>query len=294
MHNATISRKIFLIFNNLLMALVVVTCLFPIMNLLAVSLSSGSAADAGLVGFFPVRFTVQAYIETFYRPEFWRALIVSVQRVGLGLFINLSLTILLAYPLSKKKEEFWGRSFYMGMFMVCMIFSGGMIPLFITISQLRLIDTMWALILPGSVNFMLALLLMNFFRGVPKELEEAAFMDGASHLRALITIYIPLSLPALATLTIFIVMGHWNDYFGGMLYLNSPEKYPLATYLQRLIRVVDLSRLTAEEMMILLDRVSGRTSKAAQTFITILPILLTYPFLQKYFVKGLFRGGIKG
>lgn len=159
------------------------------------------------------------------------------------------------------------------------------------IQTLGLIDSFWVLILPGAVNVWLTILLLNFFRGVPKELEEAALIDGAGHLRTLFVIYLPISLPAIATLAVFSMVFHWNSWFDGLLYIHSPKKYPLATYLQTVIVQRDLSSMSIspEELRLL----SQKTVTSAQIFIGALPVLLVYPFLQKYFVKGLVLGSVK-
>ena len=151
----------------------------------------------------------------------------------------------------------------------------------------------WALILPGAVPVYNVIILMNFFRQLPPEIEEAAIMDGASHLQVLFKIMVPLSLPSIATLTLFCVVNHWNSWFEGLLLMNNPANYPLQSYLQTVVVNRDMSLMSTSDILTL-SMVSDRTSKAAQTFVAALPVLVIYPFLQKFFTKGIVLGGVKG
>jgi putative aldouronate transport system permease protein len=155
-----------------------------------------------------------------------------------------------------------------------------------------LLDSIWALIVPDLVAVFSIVLLLNFFRGIPRELEEAAFIDGAGHWKTLWYVFVPLSMPALATLTLFAAVSQWNQWFDGMIYMKTPDGYPLSTYLQSVVinPDIDFSSITDPE---LLDQISSRTTKAAQIFLGAAPILLLYPFLQKYFVKGIIMGSVK-
>jgi putative aldouronate transport system permease protein len=185
------------------------------------------------------------------------------------------------------------RDFFVWFFLITVLFSGGMIPYYMVIRQTGLIDSFWALIIPGALSVFNVILLVNFFRNIPKELEEAAEMDGASHWDILFRILLPLSLPILATLTLFVAVGHWNSWFDGLLLMNSPDKYPLQSYLQTVIINPD-PRMLSERDLALLQIISNRTTRAAQIFIAMIPILLVYPFLQRYFITGLKVGSIKG
>lgn len=166
-----------------------------------------------------------------------------------------------------------------------------MIPIFMVIKSLGLIDSIWALILPGAVPIFNVILLMNFFKSIPDALEEAAVMDGASKLRILFGIFLPISLPALATIGLFSMVGHWNDYFSGLLYMNSSSNYPLQTYIQQL--TVDVTKVTDPSQLKSLASVSNKTLNAAKIVVSIIPVLLIYPFLQRYFVSGLVIGSVK-
>jgi putative aldouronate transport system permease protein len=174
-----------------------------------------------------------------------------------------------------------------------MVFSGGLIPTYITVSKTGLMGTIWALIVPGAVPLFNVIVLLNFFRDLPDEIEEAAFLDGANHMTVLFRIYVPLSTAALATVTLFVILGHWNSWFDGFIYNNNPIKYPLQTYMQNVLINRDFSKLSLEEIQ-RYAKVADRTAKAAQVFIGAFPVLIAYPFLQRYFTKGLVLGSVKG
>ncbi len=196
-----------------------------------------------------------------------------------------------SYSLSKTIYKFPGRQIYIWVFVFTMLFSGGLIPSYVLISKLHMIDTIWALVLPSAVSVWNMILMLNFFRTIPQELEEAAYIDGAGHLRVLWSVYLPVSMPSIATLSLFTMVFHWNSWFDGMIYMTKPEGYPLATYLHSMIVSDNLSRVgvTLEGIV----NFSNRTVKSAQIFIGALPILVVYPFLQKYFVKGIVLGSVK-
>ena len=286
------SRRLFMIANGLLLVMLALACLFPLLHVLAISFSSGPAVAAGKVVLWPVDFTTAAYDFALSRPAFRSAFVVSVQRVILGTLVNMALTVLVAYPLSKENSVFPSRTVYTWFFIVTMLVGGGLIPLYMVVRWTGLLDSIWALVLPNAVPVFNVVLLMNFFRGLPRELEEAAFVDGASHWEVLFRIYLPLSMPALATLTLFSFVMHWNSWFDGLIFMNSPENYPLQSYLQTLVIGQDLSQFSMDPT--LLQLVSNDTFKAAQIFIGALPILLLYPFLQRFFVKGIVLGSVKG
>jgi ABC-type sugar transport system, permease component len=285
--------SLFTITNTCFLVLAALLCIIPIIHIAAVSFSSSSAAAAGKVTLWPVEFSLNSYKYVAQRAAFWRSMLVSVERIVLGGAINLVLTILVAYPLSKEKSEFRFRSFYAWAFFITMLFGGGLIPWYMVIKQMGLLDKIWALILPGAVPVFSVILLLNFFRQVPKELSEAAFIDGASHWTALWKIYVPVSKPALATILLFSVVGHWNSWFDGLVLMNDPKNYPLQSYIQTIVVQRTYSMMSREEIQ-QLATISDRTLRAAQIFLGSLPIILVYPFLQKYFVKGIVLGSVKG
>lgn len=275
----------------LVILLMTAICLFPLINMVAISFSSKSAAAGNMVGLLPVGFTLDSYKNLLQETQFWRSFGISVERVILGTALNLILSILMAYPLAKTKREFKGRNIYMNLMIFAMLFSGGMIPIFITVKNLHLLDTIWSLVLPGAVNVFNTILLMNFFKSIPKSLEEAAEIDGCSKWKILFQIYLPISLPALATIALFSIVGHWNDFFSGLLYINKASNYPLQTYIQQLN--VDVTKITDASQLQSVANISNKTLNAAKIVVSTIPLLIIYPFLQKYFIKGMVIGSVK-
>ncbi len=266
--------RLFSAFNAVFLIALSLLCIAPLVHIAAVSLSSSSAVTAGWVKFWPVDFTLDSYRFVMTRGEIWSSMWVTLQRVALGGGLNLLLTILIAYPLSKESATFRSRTGYAWFFFL-------------------LLDSIWALVLPAGVPVFNVVLMLNFFRQLPKELEEAAFMDGAGHWTTLWKIYLPAALPALATVSLFAVVWHWNSWFDGLILMNRPEHYPLQSYLQTVIMQRDMTfiqHLSRAELAI----VSDRTIKSAQILIATLPIVFVYPFLQRFFVKGIVLGSVKG
>lgn len=288
----SLGRRIFLGFNFLFLAFISILCLLPLVHILAVSFSSGSAASAGKVLLWPVEFTTAAYQNVFGKPEYLRAFGITVERAILGTAFSMFLTIMTAYPLSKETSQFRMRTVYVWIFVFTILFNGGLIPWYMTVKAVGIIDTIWALILPNAVQVFNIILLLNFYRNLPKELEESSKIDGAGHFTTLWKIYAPLSIPALATTGLFTVVWHWNSWFDGMLLMSHPDKYPLQTFLQSIIIKMDLRYLKPEEIE-LMQKLSDRTSKAAQIFVAAFPILIIYPFLQRFFIKGIVMGSVK-
>ena len=284
-------------FQNLLnltiLALLALLCLFPIVHILALSLSSASASSSGRVAIWPVEFTLQSYQFVLDNPAFGKAFLISILRVLVGTPINMILTILVAYPLSRTRQQFWARDFFAWFFLITVLFSGGLIPWYMVIRETGLIDRFWALIVPGALPVFNLILVANSFRSIPMELEEAAAMDGAGHWTILFRILLPMSLPVLATVTLFVAVGHWNAWFDGLILMNSPDKYPLQSYLQTVVVNPD-PRMLTERDLALLKIISNRTTRAAQIFIAMIPILVIYPFLQRYFTTGIKLGSVKG
>jgi len=254
-----------------------------------------SDLNAGAVTLWPKEFTLSAYTYMLQKSGLVPALLVTLKRLVLGLALNLSMTILVAYPLSKSEKYFKSRKFYVVFFLITMVFNGGIIPTYLVIKELKMLDTLWALILPNSVTMFYVLLMLNFFRGIPEEIEEAAIVDGAGWLTVLLKIYLPLSLPSLATITLFIIVGHWNEWFDGMIYNNHAENYPLMTFLQYHVLNFKTSDLRPEQIAAnpALADLEGRAIKSAGIMLCTLPVLIFYPFLQKYFVTGITVGSVK-
>lgn len=289
----SLGRKLFIAGNYFFMAFLAFLCLFPIIHVLAVSFSSSGAAAAGKVGLWPVEFTLKAYEFVVRKAEFTRSFGISLQRLVLGTIVNMAMCVLIAYPLSKETRDFKMRTVYVWYFFLTALFGGGLIPTYMTVKNTGLMDTIWALVLPGAVPVFNVILLLNFFRALPKELEEAAFIDGAGHMRTLWSLFIPLSKPVLATVLLFTMVGHWNAWFDGLIYMNDPTNYPLQSYLQTVIIQQDMSAMSDSEVE-MMKELSSKTVKSAQIFLGALPIIAVYPFLQKFFVKGIVLGSVKG
>ncbi|MGO4497172.1 carbohydrate ABC transporter permease [Paenibacillus sp. 2RAB27] len=289
------SRWLFVVLNYTFLILLAVLCILPLIHILAISLSSNLAVSAGFVKLWPKDFTFISYEFILRKSEFLLSLLVTLKRVLLGVTVNMVLTVLAAYPLSKESSEFKGRTVYVWILVFTMLFSGGLIPLYMTVKMLGMLDSIWSLILPHALPVFNVVLLLNFFRGIPKELEEAAFIDGAGYMRILWKVYVPLSMPSIATLTLFATVGHWNAWFDGLIFMNSPSNYPLQSYLYTIVNKVDTIMGSMDLVnMKLFEDVSSRTAKSAQIFLGALPILLLYPFLQRFFIKGIVVGSVKG
>ncbi|MBS6860450.1 MAG: ABC transporter permease [Clostridiales bacterium] len=275
----------------LVVILMTLSCLLPLINMVAISLSSSNAVASNTVGLLPVELTFSTYEKLLNDSQFWASFWISVQRVVLGTIINMFFVITMAYPLSKSRLRFPAREIYIKIVIFAMLFSGGVIPLFMVVSKLNMINTIWALVLPGAVPVFNVILMVNFFKGVPVSLDEAASIDGASPLTVLVKIYLPVSLPALATVALFSIVNHWNDYFSGLLYMNKASLYPLQTYIQQL--TVDITQITDAEQLKQLSTMSNRAFNATKIVVSTIPLLLIYPFLQKYFVSGIVIGAVK-
>ena len=293
-HNSK-SRKVFQVINTILIIAVTVSCMIPVINVLAISFSNSDAIMANKVGIFPVNFTLDAYEYVMKNEKFWSAALISLKRVALGVPISLILTMLAAYPLSKSELRFPARKWYVAFFVIPMVFGGGLIPTYYVISKLGLIDTIWALVLPSAVNIFNVILVMNFFRNIPTELEESAMLDGAGQWKILTRIYLPLSKPSVATITLFCLVFHWNSWFDGLIYCNYTAHYPLQSYLQTIVTSTKEAVFEGDVTLIMqMLNLNSQNIKSAQIFISMLPLLVIYPFLQNYFTAGLTLGSVKG
>lgn len=289
----SMGRRAFYWINAVVLFLIAVICLVPILHVIALSFSGSSAVMAGQVTLWPVKPTLASYNILMQRSDFFDSFKMSLFRVLLGTAVNLVLIMLTAYPLSKNKNQFHGRTVYAWYLIITIIFSGGLIPTYMVVKQMGLINSIWALILPGAVPVWNTVLMMNFYRNLPREIEESAFIDGADHLVVLIKLYVPLSAPAVATVALFSIVGHWNSWFDGLIYLNTPSMYPLQTFLYMIGTAVTQGSTTTENVEYMRE-ISDRTLRSAQIVIAMVPVLVAYPFLQKYFTKGIVMGSVKG
>lgn len=281
------------VINAIVLVLLALMCLLPLLYVLAVSLSSDVFVNEGEVSLMPRGFTFVSYKYVLGQNGLWVALGRTVLRCVLGVSINVLMCILCAYPLSKRSSEFKWRGVYVWFFFITILFGAPLVPWYFVISTLGMIDTIWALVLPGAVPVFSMIILLNFFKGIPGEICEAAEIDGAGPWRILFGFYVPLSLPSIMTVILFAFVFHWNSWFDGMLLMNSPEKLPLQSYVQSMLNMSNADFYmfagSAEYAGMNID-----TYKCATTVVTLVPIVIIYSFLQKGFTKGLTIGSVKG
>ena len=293
------SRKIFVIFNYTFLAILALICIFPFIHLLALSFSSDEFTSKGLVSVYPMGFTLDAYMILATKPEFFKAFGISVARTILGTSLALLVIILTAYPLSKSNKVLKGRTAIAWIFVVTMFFGGTLASQYVLYRMLGLLDNFLVYILPGACDVWFVLMLMNFFRGIPKEIEEAALIDGCNHFQILFRIFVPISLPVIVTIVLFTAVGHWNSWFDGIFFMNDSNMYPLQSYLYVMLESSDPSKLAQNgtltpDQLEALKNLGNKNLQAAQIFLGMLPITLVYPFLQKFFIKGITIGSVKG
>lgn len=290
----TFGEKIFYVMNYVLLGLFGISCIVPIIHILSLSLSSEHAVLSGFVGLWPVGFTFDSYKLLIEGTRIVHAFQNSVQITVVGTILNLVFTILAAYPLSRK--YFYGRKPLTLMILFTMLFSAGLIPSYLLIKSLGLVNTYGALWLPGLIGVYNLLVLKTFFENIPGELEDAARIDGCSETRLIMQIMLPLSMPVIATLILFYAVGHWNSFFSVMIYINSSEKHNLTVLVQQMIMNNQLAQQVTEGRLSedMMESVTPQSIQSAGVIAMLVPMLIVYPFLQKYFVKGVMIGSIKG
>ncbi|AEE97803.1 carbohydrate ABC transporter permease [Mahella australiensis] len=291
--NKTLGSRIFNIVNIIILTILTLSCLYPLWYTFSLSISVKSAANAGLVTFYPIGFSLASYREIMSDIKFFNSFWISIQRVVLGTGLSLLVMIMMAYPLSKSKRDFKARDIFMWIVIFCMLFNGGLIPWYLTVKSYHLLDTIWALVLAGGLPVFNVILLMNFFRNLPADIEEAAVIDGAGPWRILFGIVVPCSLPVIATVTLFTGVYHWNEFFNGLVLMSDASKYPLQTYIQQLVVSIPSDTTLTPDQYKRLSELSNKSLNAAKVFIAITPVLIVYPFLQKYFVTGIMLGAVK-
>jgi putative aldouronate transport system permease protein len=277
--------------NVCLMLGLIFIMLYPLYYMAIISISNGGAVSRGEVGFFPVDITWKAYEIIFSDAPIVRAYANTLLYTSVGVAINLVLTALCAYPLSRK--QFYGREIFALLIVFTMFFDGGMIPRYLVVNQLGLLDSIWAIVLPPAINVFYMVMMRTFFQAIPDALHESAYMDGANDWLVFRKIVIPLSGPLMATMTLFYAVWHWNSFFSALIYLNESSRYPIQMILRNIVIQGDMSAQSTEMSGVMGTLVVDQNIKYAVVIITILPILLLYPFLQKYFVKGSMIGSLK-
>ncbi len=273
--------------------LLALICLYPMWYTLICSISDRVHVEAGNVWLLPKGINFASYRRILSDELYFSSFLVSVKRVAVGCTLNLLLMILTAYPLCLPQRKFPAARFIKWFFMANMLFSGGLIPSYVLMRQYGLFDSFWAMILPGAVPLWNIVLMVNFFRNIPYELNESVTIDGANPLQILFRIYVPLSKPSLACMFLFQFVGHWNSYFDGLMYINDRMKQPLQTYIYQLNVQIDYAIMSTEDIIALLQT-SNKTLQAAKVFVALIPILCIYPFIQKYFTAGMTMGAVKG
>lgn len=274
----------------LILIVLAVCFLYPMLHVIAVSFSDAYSISANKVLVFPRGATLESYEYLLKSDKVPRAFINTVYYTAVGTFINLAMTALMAYPLSK--SHLTGRGIILKMVMFTMFFGGGTIPTFMLVKDLGLIDSAWSLWLPNAIWTMEMLIMISFFRSLPQSLFESAYLDGASEYRVFWQIALPLSKASIASIAMFYFMGHWNSYFIPMMYLNDTAKFPLQLVLRSML-LEDANNFAAQSDIVQVS-ITPTGVKNAVIFITMVPVMIVYPFVQKYFVKGVMIGSIKG
>ena len=282
----SLGSRIFNVVNAVIMTLLSISCIYPLWYAFCLSVSSKSAANSGLVTFYPVGFSLASYQQIMGDMQFFRSFLISVERTVLGTFVTMLILIIFAYPLSRSITEYKPKNVIMWIVIFCMLFNGGTIPWYITMVKYGLIDNIWGLVLCGGVPVFNLILLINFYRGIPKELIEAAQVDGAGEWRILFKVIVPCSIPVLATLILFTSVGYWNEFFQGLVLSSGEKHYPLQTYIKQMVVSIQTTNLSMDQIE-KMDKLSNKSLQAAKNFIAMIPMLVVYPFLQKYFVNGI-------
>lgn len=288
MRTKTTAFDVFLV---ILMILLSCAFLYPLLNMLALSVSDAQTLKSSPIYLLPVGFSLESYKALLNDSRillyYWN----TIKYAAVGTVIMLLTTSLMAYPLSITALR--GRKLISVILTITMFFGGGLIPYYVTIMRLGLIDTFWVMVLPGAISAYNVIVFKTFFMSIPESLKESAFLDGAGHLRVLFSIVLPLSKAVLATFALFSIVGYWNDYLSALLYLRDDKKYPIQLLIRRLLVLMDYKDASTAQLLKDFRSISSRTTKAAATIITVVPILCVYPFMQKYFAKGVLVGSIK-
>lgn len=285
-------EHVFFAVNYVFLAVFGISALVPLINILAVSLSDSSAIISGKVSIWPIGWNIEAYRQLIEGTRIIYALKNSIIITVVGVALSMLFTILAAYPLSR--NTFYGRRFFTLAIVFTMLFGGGLIPSFLVIKELGLINSYAAIWLPSLVSAFNMMIMRTFFLNIPSELEDAARMDGCGEYRLLLQIFLPLSLPVLATLTLFYSVGYWNQFLTVLLYINDAKKYNLTVLVQNMVAnqqlLQQINTFQAEDSV----SMTPEAIKAGAVVILLLPLMIVYPFLQKYFVKGALVGAVKG
>ncbi|GAA0388584.1 carbohydrate ABC transporter permease [Microbispora corallina] len=285
--------RVFLIVVTVMLVVILALVLLPLIYIVASSFSSASAVSAGRVSFWPVEFSLRAYKEALSNPQVLRGYYNSLFYATAGTLISVTLTVAIAYPLSRKR--FFGRNVLMTGLIFTMLFSGGLIPTYMVVQDLGMLNTRWALLIPNAIGVWQVIIARTFFaNSIPEELHEAAMLDGASELRYLRSVVLPLSKPLLAVLTLMYVIWQWNTYFDALVYLKDPDLYPLQIVLRNML-VLNTRGVGATNMaQQMAQQQLANVLKYALIVVSSVPVLIIYPFIARHFTKGVMVGAVKG
>ena len=286
--NHSLGSRIFEAVNLLLLILLGITTLYPFWDCLVVSMSSLKSYLSTSIHLWPSEWSFEGYAYILGNESLWTSYANSIFITVAGTLINMLITIMAAYVLSK--QELKGHRILMFLAVFTMMFTGGIIPTYIVIKDLGLMNSLWSMILPSAINTYNLIILRNFFADLPTELEEAALLDGCTEVGVLFRIMLPISKPAVTTVALFYAVDHWNDFFSAIMYINSREKWPLQLFLRSMLFESDAAYSSGGESLFLL----GQPMKMAAVMLAIIPIMCAYPFFQKYFTKGILTGAVKG
>ena len=299
-YRETPARRVFKVFNYIFCTLIACLCLFPMLHILALSFSRSEFVNTNQVVLWPKGFNTFAYRDLLQNAQFFTSMWISVKRVALGLVVNMSLILLCAYPLSLSRERFGARQFYVWFFVITMLFGGGLIPTYLVVSHTGLLNSLWALVLPGCLSVYNMIVARTFFKSnISEELYEAGEIDGCTQSRFFFQIALPLSKAIIAIMVLYYGVGHWNSYFSALLYISDQDKYPLQLVLRNILitnqtalsqtATTAAARAALQEQQQLID-----VMKYSLIIISSVPVLIMYPLVQKHFVKGVMIGSVKG
>lgn len=290
----SVQDRVTLIVIYILLSIILLLVLYPLIFVISASISDPLTVSRGEMWLFPKDLTFIGYELVFANKEIWTGYANTLLYTFVGTAINLVMTIFAAYPLSRK--DFAGRNVITAYIVFTMFFSGGLIPTYLLVKNLGMINTMWALIIPGAVSVWNIIIMRTFFQtSIPNEIQESASIDGCSNMQTLWRIVLPLSMPIIAVMILFYSVGHWNSYFNALIYLNDRDKYPLQLFLREILIKSQVDQMAGSlDLSVQKHLMEAEAIKYAIVIVANLPVLLLYPFLQKYFVKGMMIGALKG
>ncbi|MFD2614935.1 carbohydrate ABC transporter permease [Paenibacillus gansuensis] len=291
--------KLFLICNYIYVMLALIIVAYPVIYMVSASISNPKFVGSGEMWLWPKGLTFKGYQIVFQNQKIWSGYGNTIFYTLLGTAINLLVTIPAAYALSRK--DFVGRHFFMGMFMVTMFFGGGLVPTYLLVKNLGMVNTVWAIVIPSAASIWNIIVARTFFQSsIPKELQDAAQIDGCTNMRLFLTIILPLSMPIIAVMALFYGVGNWNSYFSALIYLNDEAKYPLQLILRQILVLQEMSAQAGGAMDSASAAALNNKAEVASLvkysviIVSTLPVIAIYPFLQRYFVQGVMIGSVKG